>query len=124
MKQILAGMALALLAACTLQTYPGVKEAPVASESAPQPAQSAPVCPVCPELSRPEVPGPAASAPTPPPAAAPFSAAQWSELPEWKNDRLDEAWPGLLASCKAIRQPEVKAAWTPVCEAAQALGWF
>ncbi|GAB2878157.1 murein transglycosylase A [Uliginosibacterium flavum] len=122
MKQILAGMVLALLAACTLQTYPGVKEAPVAPESAPQPAQSAPTCPVCPVPPKPEVPGPAASAPTPPPPAAPFSAAQWSELPDWSRDKLDEAWPGLLASCKAMRQPEVKAAWMLVCEAAQALG--
>jgi len=101
------------LAGCALQPAPEVTNVPPV-------AQSSPTCPVCPALTKPEAPTPAASAPSTP-AAAPFRAAQWSELPDWQHDRLDEAWPGLLASCKAMRQLEVKAAWAPVCAAAQAL---
>ncbi|MDQ7990542.1 MAG: MltA domain-containing protein [Candidatus Dactylopiibacterium sp.] len=85
--------------------------APPAPE--PTPAQSCPVCPAAPVAPvTPEVTPPA-------PAYAP---AAWSDLPDWQRDRVEDAWPGLLASCRAIRQPEVKAAWAATCEAARALG--
>ncbi|MBS1209545.1 MAG: mltA [Proteobacteria bacterium] len=116
MKQFLAVVGIVGLAGCAQQPVPDVTNVPPAPV-----AQNCPQCPVCPVPTRPEPPSPAASAPAAP-AAAPFSVAQWSDLPDWQHDHLDEAWPGLLASCKAIRQPEVKAAWAPVCEAAQALG--
>ncbi len=42
----------------------------------------------------------------------------WSALPGWNSDALEEAWPALQASCRALR---FRAEWTEVCTAAQAL---
>lgn len=107
-----------ILGGCTTLPYSGapdeVSEQPglvPGAQSAP--AAQCPACPVCPQPVKPE-------APTPP--AAPFAAAQWSDLPDWQQDHLDEVWPGVLASCKAIRQKELKVAWVPLCDAAQGLG--
>lgn len=120
MKQVLSWVVVLVLAGCSVHPYPGVRPEPEVQPLVPQPAQSAPTCPVCPEPApiRPVEPPPAVSAP----AAAPFSAAQWTDLPAWQTDRLEDAWPGVLASCKAMRQPEVKAVWAETCAAAQALG--
>lgn len=82
---------------------------------APKPAQC-PVCQACSASEKPPVPEASA------PVAEPFVAARWADLPDWNSDRQDEAWPAFLASCKAIRQPEMKAAWAGVCEAARELG--
>lgn len=100
----------AILAGCASTQLPG--------ESAPVAVQSCPACPACPEPEKKPEPVPAVSAP----AAPVYREAAWSELPDWQRDQLDEAWPGLLASCRALRQPEVKAAWAVTCEAAKALG--
>lgn len=114
MTRICMGLALAaviLLAGCASGPQPVQGEAeacPVCPATQPCPA-----CPKCPSV--PEV---AASAP----AAAPFREAGWAELPDWQRDELTQAWPGLLASCRAMRQPETKAAWAATCEAALALG--
>lgn len=89
---------------------------PGAAQAQSCPAPSANACPVCPKCTA-QPPETAASAPP----AAPFREASWAELPDWQRDDLAQAFPGLLASCKAIRQPEVKAAWIGVCEAAQGL---
>jgi membrane-bound lytic murein transglycosylase A len=111
---------LGMLTACVV-TPPvePVAEAGKPAEACPAPKSAqCPVCQACPGGGKPGVP----SAETSAPAAEPFASAQWSELPDWGSDRLDEAWPGFLASCRALRQPEMKAAWAPVCEAAKNLG--
>ncbi|NSL53479.1 murein transglycosylase A [Uliginosibacterium aquaticum] len=102
---ILAGL---LIAGCASQSVP----------LEPASGESCPVCPVCPEPEKKPEPPVSQSAP----AAPAFREAAWSELPDWSRDKLDEAWPGLLASCRAIRQAEVKAAWAATCEAAKTLG--
>ncbi|MEN3113345.1 murein transglycosylase A [Uliginosibacterium paludis] len=81
--------------------------------ASPVDASSCPVTPVCPV--KPETP------PEAPPAPA-YVAAEWEALPQWRSDRIEEAWPGLIASCKAMRAPTIKAAWQEVCDAARALG--
>jgi membrane-bound lytic murein transglycosylase A len=111
---------LGMLTACVV-TPPvePVAEAGKPAEACPAPKSAqCPVCQACPGGGKPGVPSTETSAP----AAEPFATAPWSELPDWGSDRLDEAWPGFLASCRALRQPEMKAAWAPVCEAAKNLG--
>lgn len=47
-----------------------------------------------------------------------YEPAQWSQLPGWTADNLQEAWPAFLSSCRAQRfRPE----WTATCDAAQAV---
>ena len=75
-------------------------------------------CPTMPECPKPVEPGKVEPSQ---PAAAPYRSAAWLDLPDWMTDDLTAAWPGFLASCRAMRVPEVKAAWTPVCAAAQTL---
>ncbi|KAF7600295.1 MAG: murein transglycosylase [Candidatus Dactylopiibacterium carminicum] len=112
---------LGLMAGCTQVPVepagPSVAQCPAPPASSPAPrtpiAMSCPACPVCAG----EIP----PTPVPPPAEA-FQAAQWADLPEWQRDDLAAAWPGLLASCRAIRAASVKAAWVEPCEAARALG--
>ncbi|MGC3962706.1 MAG: murein transglycosylase A [Rhodocyclaceae bacterium] len=58
--------------------------------------------------------------PTPPPAPA-FSAAAWDQVPGWQQDDLAQTWPVFLASCRALRLPEMVSAWAPVCDAARQL---
>lgn len=100
----------------------GCASAPPPVPVLPQVEQSCPACPVCPEPEKKPEPAPAQSAPIALPAAAAFREASWSELPDWQRDQFDEAWPGVLASCRAMRLPEVKTAWAKVCEAALGLG--
>jgi membrane-bound lytic murein transglycosylase A len=48
-----------------------------------------------------------------------FTAQAWSALPGWQDDRVDEAWPAWLASCRALLAREtMRATWTAPCEAA------
>jgi membrane-bound lytic murein transglycosylase A len=42
-------------------------------------------------------------------------------LPGWQQDQLMQAWPGLLASCKALRG-DMQKAWSSTCDAARDLG--
>ncbi len=44
--------------------------------------------------------------------------ADWSALPGWSDDSLTLAWPALLRSCERVTAP----VWTPVCDAARAIG--
>lgn len=109
-------MVLLMLSACAEGPQPQTvtpASCPVV-QSGPAVAQP---CPVCEPASVP------ASAPAvSEPAAAPFSPAAWKDLPGWTEDHLSQAWPAFLASCQAIRQPRVKAAWYSVCEAAAGVG--
>ncbi|MFO1283000.1 MAG: murein transglycosylase A [Burkholderiales bacterium] len=75
-------------------------------------------------------------APTPaPPLAAPlaqtsatagengsravFAAEPWSALPGWGDDRVEDAWPAWLASCRVlVERPALRDLWRAPCEAA------
>lgn len=67
-------------------------------------------------------PAPApAPAPAPPSATLPpsFRAEPWSALPGWQDDRVSEAWPALLVSCRALTEREsTRETWRAPCEAA------
>lgn len=97
-----------LLAACATPPAPPEATPPLQCP----PAAPTPICPPPAEAPKPSEQAPA-------PAFAP---GEWNQLPGWEKDELAAAWPGLLASCAAIRQPTTVAAWGPVCEAARALG--
>jgi len=47
-----------------------------------------------------------------------LEAAEWNALPGWQQDRLAEAWPALLASCRAAG---MSPSWRPFCAEASAL---
>ncbi len=101
-----------LLAACASAPKP-VSEPGRAPVSTPAPAPSAPSAP--PPAGVPATGG----APAPQALARPLQAADWSDLPGWAADPVEDAWPAFVASCRAVgRQP----VWRPVCDAARALG--
>ena len=58
------------------------------------------------------------SPPRPAPVLQRYAQVEWSALPGWNSDALEEAWPALQASCRALR---FRTEWTEVCTAAQAL---
>ncbi|WP_153115782.1 murein transglycosylase A [Rhodocyclus tenuis] len=104
-----------LLAACATPrpSLPAVSEAPQACA----PQATCPVCPVC-------AAGPSAPVAAPQPAVKPLQAARWSDLPGWADDDVSAAWPGFLASCRALAgkgQAAQWPLWRPACEEAQAL---
>lgn len=115
--QLAALLCFALLGACATTTSlpepvrvePGGGSGPSTTPLQCPPPQALPSCPKIGEPSKPE------------PLAAPFRSAQWSDLPDWNRDDPTQVWPSLLASCKAMRQPETKAAWAGFCDAALAL---
>ena len=47
-----------------------------------------------------------------------YEPGQWSDLPGWNADNLQEAWQAFLESCHASR---FRAEWTTPCTAAQAV---
>lgn len=70
---------------------------------------------------------PAPPKPSPPSPPAPdtaslpprFQAEPWSALPGWSEDRVEEAWPAWLVSCRAmLARPAKREAWSAPCEAA------
>ena len=66
---------------------------------------------------------PPTPAPTPTPQVIPepqmrMEAAEWNALPGWQQDRLIEAWPALLASCRAAGMAP---AWRAFCGEAMAI---
>jgi membrane-bound lytic murein transglycosylase A len=70
---------------------------------------------------------PTASLPAPAPKpATPFSPIRhepvaWKALPGWQSDRLDEAWPALRESCRALATRRAASPWLDVCRAADAM---
>lgn len=56
--------------------------------------------------------------PAPVPEAAQFRQARWDELPGWREDRLEDLWPALLASCSRLAE---RREWHDTCAAASAL---
>lgn len=62
------------------------------------------------------VPAPAPSAASLPPV---FTAEPWSALPGWQDDRVHEAWPAWLVSCRALVAREAtRELWSAPCGAA------
>lgn len=116
-------LALALLLSACMSTT----QAPVREPTPPTPsasAQSAPgvspeggpaICPpptvitTCPAPEQPKPPTP------------PWRSADWSALVGWQQDKLVQAWPTLLASCKAMRA-DMQKTWSATCDAARELG--
>jgi len=47
-----------------------------------------------------------------------YERAVWSDLPGWRTDAVQEAWPAFLASCRDLR---FRAVWSEVCTAAAAV---
>ena len=82
----------AFLAAC--QTVPGRDEA----------SPNCPPCPQCPPT------GEAA------PPAKPLQAANWDDLPGWRDDDPAAAWPAFLQSCRGLNG---KPGWKRVCDLAK-----
>ena len=68
----------------------------------------------CRTTLQPEVPVPV----KPPEPQLRYEAAEWNALPGWQQDRLIEAWPALLASCRTTRMAE---AWRGFCAEAAAV---
>ena len=82
----------------------------VLPQSSQQCAQTTATCPVCPACPTVEVPKP---------AARPFEAARWEDLPNWPgSDGLAPAFNALLASCPSLQR---QAAWQAPCTAARSL---
>ena len=50
---------------------------------------------------------------SPPPAPGVGQPVSWSELPGWREDRLTQAWPALLNSCR--KMPARDARWLALC---------
>ena len=50
---------------------------------------------------------------SPPPAPGVGQPVSWSELPGWREDRLTQAWPALLNSCR--KMPARDARWQALC---------
>jgi membrane-bound lytic murein transglycosylase A len=63
-------------------------------------------------------PPPSKPTPRPTPVTARYLPVDWSALPGWNSDAVEEAWPAFLASCRALR---FKSEWTQPCTAAQSL---
>jgi peptidoglycan lytic transglycosylase A len=56
--------------------------------------------------------------PTPVPTPLRYERADWSGLPGWNSDSVQDAWPAFLASCRALR---FRTEWIQPCTAAQSL---
>jgi len=68
---------------------------------------------------------------TPRALAGRFTAEQWSDLPDWPQDELDQVWQAFLSNCKGLMRPLAASltrapraaprVWQPVCAAASQL---
>ena len=61
--------------------------------------------------------------PKPPPPVAPahavFTSTSYAEVPGWKDDRVEQAWPAFLVGCRALAaNARTREAWQPTCAAA------
>ena len=70
---------------------------------------------------------PAAALPAPAPKpVVPFSPIRhdpvaWKSLPGWQADRVNEAWPALRESCRALVSRRAAVPWLEVCRAADTM---
>ena len=69
----------------------------------------------------PRAPPPAPAPPAPPVApVAVFTPVGFDALPGWRDDRLESAWPALLASCRRLAAAaRTQVVWRAPCDAAQ-----
>ncbi len=85
----------------------------------PEPAAAG--CPPC--AACPSCPPPVATTPTvPPPFSRTLQAAEWSELPGWRDDDVAAAWTAFLQSCRGIVGRAYGGEWKRVCELAREAG--
>ena len=82
---------------------------------------SSPVAPAVPPVATPAPAPQPATKPTVPFSPVRHEAATWKALPGWYSDRVDEAWPALRESCRALVTRRAAAPWQEVCRAAEAL---
>jgi membrane-bound lytic murein transglycosylase A len=54
-------------------------------------------------------------------SAARFEPVDWAALPGWYADPVEQAWPALLESCRALVARKADSAWLAICAAARAL---
>lgn len=115
--------ALLLVAGCATPPSPpeGRPTEPPATPQATPPAAATP--PQVPAPAAPAQPAAPVAAPTP---SSPFSPIRhepvaWKALPGWQSDRVDEAWPALRESCRALNSRRAAAPWLEVCRAADAM---
>ena len=70
----------------------------------------------CATIAPPPPPKPPVEAASLPPR---FAAEPWSALPGWNDDRVEEAWPAWLVSCRALTAREsTRETWQAPCDAA------
>ena len=70
----------------------------------------------CATVAPPPPPKPPVEAASLPPR---FAAEPWSALPGWNDDRVEEAWPAWLVSCRALTAREsTRETWQAPCDAA------
>lgn len=83
---------------------------------------AAPAAPASPPAERgvEAVPAPRAK-PAVPGSPVRYEAVTWQALPGWYSDRVDEAWPALRESCRALVTRRAAAPWLEACRAAEAL---
>jgi len=105
-----AAMALPSMIGCSNSTQPVAQNCPPPVQCPPCPPSR--TCPVCPPETRPPETATPQNAP-------PFRRGDWNEIVGWESDDLQQAWPALLASCRAIGQQQ---RWQTVCVQAVALG--
>ena len=108
---LLAGFLLLLGGCATPPTAPTAPSAPPQTTVLPAPIDNAPAA--------------ALPAPAPKPVV-PFSPIRhdpvaWKSLPGWQSDRVNEAWPALRESCRALVSRRAAAPWLEVCRAADAM---
>jgi membrane-bound lytic murein transglycosylase A len=74
-------------------------------------------CATRPPEAPPAAPAAAAARPSLP---ATYRAVEWSALPGWTSDRVEEAWPAFRVGCTALGKPDaaMRALWGPPCAAA------
>jgi membrane-bound lytic murein transglycosylase A len=61
-----------------------------------------------------------AIAPAPP--KAPLAPVEWTELPGWRDDRVNETWPAFVAGCRAlVASARTRDSWQAVCSAAASM---
>ena len=107
---------LSFLAACT--------QSPVLQEKAPLSAMASQTCPICEPCRKCASEETPVVAPPPLPSVnvvAPLQAAQFSDLPGWRDDAVHQAWAGFLNSCSALKSRPQWPHWRASCEAAQPL---
>src|SRR5689334_15851517 len=78
-------------------------------------------CQVAPPVPTPSVAPPVPPTPAPAVAQIVYTAVPFDALPGWSADAQDEAWPALLAGCRALEAGATRDLWSAACRDAAAL---